>query len=570
ELALGDFFQRNVNHLSEEEKGDPDNWTRLLEPVRTPYGESGSLLLRTSTSSEALAPAGLDEVLWMMEELRDQTGRPLGVEFRYGPGTGIVFVKRIERVPGSWRLKLRIAIENIENTAAASGPPSTFLLTPAGCMPEELGDRFYREPRAVAIGGTDDDWDLEWEHAGGVRDESGSLDVAPPLLVVGAHNKYFAFLLRGADDDGDMGRHSLKGATYRGVKDLDYADEHPDDPKGAWRYVAADVQLDLRVPEVGSTNVYEYTIYAGPKDPRVLKADYEAQFLIYEKDLSTFSTIGKAILFVLRFFHGLVGNMGVAIILLTLCVRGALFPLNRRSQTAMARYQKKMKRVQPKLEEIKQTHANDAKKLREAQAKLMQEEGAFPPIGGCLPMFLQMPIFFGLFSALRTAFDLRQEPFFFWIDDLARPDRLFEINLPLPIIGTIQYLNLLPLLMMALMLTQQLGMPKPTDEQAARMQKMMMFMPFMFGFFLYSYAAGLSLYVITSSTFGIIEMRVIKKIWPIDDSEPVKKKKSGCAPFAGMMKNLAEKQREQRKRMEQMKHGLVPRQTRKKKGKKRH
>ena len=570
ELALGDYFQRNVNHLTEEEKRDWANWTRLLVPVRTPDGESGSLLLRTSTSSEALAPAGLHEVLWTMTELRDQDGRSQGVEFRYGPDTGLVFIKRIRTVPGTWRLELELAIEN---TGAAAGPPSTFVLTPAGCVPAELGDRFYNEPRAVAIGGAEDDWDLEWEHARGTRDDAGSLDVAPPLLIAGGHNKYFVFLLRGDDSGnipGDMGQRSMRSATWRGVQDLDYLDEHPDDPKGAWRYVATDVQLELPVPDPGETDVYRYVIYAGPKDPKVLETDHEAQVLIYEKDLSTFSTIGRVILAVLRVFHGLVGNMGVAIILLTLCVRGALFPLNRRSQTSMARYQKKMKRVQPKLEEIKQRFANDLKKQREAQAKLMQEEGAFPPLGGCLPMLLQMPIFFGLFSALRTAFDLRQESFFWWIDDLSQPDRLFTINLPIPIIGTIEYLNLQPLLMMALMLLQQLGMPKPTDEQAARMQKMMRFMPFLFGFFLYSYAAGLSLYVITSSAFGIIEMRVIKKIWPIDDTGPVKKKKSGCAPFSGVMKNLAEKQREQVKRMEQMKRGQAPRQTRKKKGQKRH
>jgi len=273
--------------------------------------------------------------------------------------------------------------------------------------------------------------------------------------------------------------------------------------------------------------------------------------VILDKDLGFFTSIGRALLYVLGLFHSLVGNWGLAIILLTLCVRGLLFPLNRRSQTAMARYQKKMKRVQPRLEESKKKFANDSQKQREAQARIMQEEGAFPPLGGCLPIFFQMPIFFGLFSALRTSFDLRQEPFYGWIKDLSLPDHLLRLGLNVPLVD-LEYLNLLPILMVVMWILQQKGMPQPTDEQAARMQKMMTFMPIMFGFMLYNYAAGLSLYMITTSTFGIIEQRVIKKVWPIDDTEVEKKKKSGCGPLAGMMENMAEKQREQMKRAQAM------------------
>ena len=143
----------------------------------------------------------------------------------------------------------------------------------------------------------------------------------------------------------------------------------------------------------------------------------------------------------------------------------------------------------------------------------MQEEGAFPPIGGCLSMFLQMPIFFGLFSALRTAFDLRQEPFFFWIDDLARPDRLFEINLALPIIGTIQYLNLLPLLMMVTWGVSARMQPLPVDPQQQQQAKMMRWMPMMFGLMLYNFASGLALYMTMSALWSIGEVTLIRKVW---------------------------------------------------------
>ena len=167
------------------------------------------------------------------------------------------------------------------------------------------------------------------------------------------------------------------------------------------------------------------------------------------------------------------------------------------------------------------------------------------------------PVFFGLFSALRTSFDLRQASFAGWISDLSRPDQLLQLDLQIPLLITtfdLTYFNLLPILMVIMWIWQQRGMPKPADEQAARMQKMMAFMPVLFGFMLYNYAAGLSLYMITQSTLGIVEQKLIKKIWPIDDTEvePKKKGPAGCGPFSGIMQNLAEKQKEQVKRMGDM------------------
>ena len=223
-----------------------------------------------------------------------------------------------------------------------------------------------------------------------------------------------------------------------------------------------------------------------------------------------------------------------------------LFPINRRSQTAMARYQKKMKRVQPKLDELKTKYANNTQKQREEQARIMQEEGAFPPLGGCLPMFLQIPVFIGLFQSLRVEYHLRQEPFLLWVRDLSLPDQLLrlDLNTHLPFIGTIEYLNVLPLLMVFLWVWQQRSMPTPTDAQQAKMQRMMMWMPILFGFMLYSYPSGLSLYMITSSAVGIFEIKVIKKFWPIDDTE--------LAPKKGWMMRLAEKQAEQQAAMQKM------------------
>ena len=532
ELVLADYY-RAVG-LDEAQRNDSANWLPLVESVETVEGRTGSLVWETGRSADELVPGGLSKALWVMEEL-EQSER--GVRFRYSPpGGAVLFEKKIVFEPDTWHLRVTLSIQNV---AAGAGKVLGFTLVPAACMPAELGDRFYTEPTAVAIGrsGPKEPYSSDHVAAPGLH-EPGALDVPTPLSAGGVHSKYFAVLLREAEEGGT----TLGSALYRPVVELGPA------PRAL---IELALSLKLHLPPQGERRDFEYVLYAGPKEPGPFVEDYAAHQVVVDDDLSV-DSIAKALLYVLRLLHPLTGNWGIAIILLTLCVRFVLFPLNRRSQTAMARYQKKMKRVQPRLEEAKKRFADDPQKLREAQARIMQEEGAFPPLGGCLPIFLQMPIFFGLFSALRTSFDLRQAPFFGWMTDLSRPDRLLHLGLELPILPDIEYLNVLPILMVVLWILQQMGMPKPADEQAARMQKMMMFMPVVFGFMLYNYAAGLSLYMITTSTCSIVEQKVIKKMWPIDDTEPDPAPRKGCGPFSGMLQHLAEKQREQMKRVQAM------------------
>ena len=547
DLQFGGFY--TAVGLSDEEKADPANWMSLLEPVVTRDGELGSLLWDVGLSSTGLSEESLVDALWVMEEL-DAPER--GVRFRYSPPGGrVVFTKTVRFPANTWHVDVELGLEN---RSAGRGGARTFLFTPAGCVPPELDD-IFEEPQAFVLG-EDRSGGYTIDYAMAERiDGPGTLDnVSPPILAAGVHSKYFAFVLR----DADIGAPTLGGGTYRPAMD----------PMGGPPLIVLEVPLQLQLPEEGESRSWRYVIYAGPKEPEVFGGDYAPHERVLEADLKMkflfdFTWIANLLLWVLRLFHGWVGNWGVSIILLTLCVRAVLFPLNRRSQTAMARYQTKMKRVTPKMEEIKQKYADDPQKQREAQGRLMQEEGAFPPLGGCLPIFLQMPVFIGLFSALRTASELRHQPFFGWIDDLSRPDELLYLGWDIPILG-MEYLNLLPILMVVLWILQQRGMPQPTDEQQARMQKMMMFMPIMFGFLLYNYAAGLSLYMITSSGLGIFEQRVIKKVWPVDDTEKEVKKGRGCGPFSGMFENLAEKQKEQMKRIRELQEQQKRQQTRQK------
>jgi YidC/Oxa1 family membrane protein insertase len=540
ELRSGEFWVRRG--LTAEERGELRNRTPILVPVRSLEPDRtvrtrGSLTLVPGHSARGLAPNDLDRVHWHHEVLPD------GVRFKYPTPGGLTFVKEIRAEPSKHHLRVRLGIENRAATEPA-GRSVRFILNAAEAVPPETDDKYYVEPKGVAGHLEKGTEEVARVYSGrkvakNLYDASRPGDVGD-IAFLGGHNKYFAALLRPADLA--AGR-TIFEASVRPVFDGDWAAAHPAQRAEGYRYVAADAVVELTVPQVGGTAEWDYVLYAGPKSSDHFALGDEAFEQILDDDLGFFDGVAGLILRLLRFLHGIFGNWGVAIIALTILVRTALFPLNRRMQTSMARHGTKMKRIQPKIDAVKEKYKDDPKRLREEQAKIIQQEGAIPPLGGCLPLFIQIPIFFGLFSALRVAFDLRQQPFFGWINDLAQPDRLAPLGLDLWIID-LSYLNILPILMVVLWIGQQKVMPKPTDPQALQMHKMMMWMPIIFGLFLYDYAAGLSLYMITSSLFGIAEFTVIRKIWPLDDKEQPKKQGGFLAKLAQLQEQAQKVQQQ--------------------------
>lgn len=536
ELRLDGYFLDL--ELDAAAKADPAHWVPLVTEVDNRRGVACSLALRALGAAEAIAGAPLERVRWRHEVLRDDDGVALGVRFEHDPGTGVRFVKKVQVLPGTYDLAVELEVHN--DDAALAGRSAGFVFTPAVGVPPSSNDKYYTEPTADVC------WrkgrKLKIARQARIHDELRE-EAFPPredIAWAGVDSKFFAILLRPIEATGSV----VVGAGWRTLYDEDWSAAHPGKERQGYRHVVADVDLHVPLPEQGGVSRLLFRLYAGPKDEAILRAHDEAFEQLVVHDLGFFHGIASVLLSILNFFHGLSGNWGWSIILLTLFVRLALFPFNRRSQTTLARHATKMKRIQPKIDEVKERYKKDPQKLRQEQARIMQEEGAFPPLGGCLPVFVQIPIFFGLFKALRISFDLRQAPFLGWIEDLSEPDRFLRIDLHVPLLGTIEYLNVLPPLMVVLWILQQKVMPKPTDPQAARMQKMMMWMPILFGFFLYDYAAGLSLYMITTSAFGILEQTVIKKIWPLDDTEQPRKK-------GGFMKRLAELS-EQAQKMQDM------------------
>jgi YidC/Oxa1 family membrane protein insertase len=262
-------------------------------------------------------------------------------------------------------------------------------------------------------------------------------------------------------------------------------------------------------------------LYLGPKLRKTLNNDYyaaaprgyDATLVITSGicAICTFQPVINALVAMLGFFHLILKDWGLAIIALVCIVRVALHPITKRSQISML----KMGKMGPEIERLKKKYGDDKDELNKAMMQVYKEQG-FTPILGCLPMFLQMPIWIALYAALNSTFELRQEPFLWgwtWIEDLARPDRLVEWN-PIRLFWGIEIgaFNILPILLAVVFYLQQEFTPKPpaTTPEQVQQQKMMKWMSLIFPVFLYNGPSGLNLYILTSTGIGIIESKRIR------------------------------------------------------------
>ena len=229
----------------------------------------------------------------------------------------------------------------------------------------------------------------------------------------------------------------------------------------------------------GNQGEWRSRFYAGPKDQKRL--EQIADNLNLTVDYGFLWWLAVPLFALLDWLHGLVGNWGVAIILLTVLVKLVLYPLSSASYKSMAN----MRRVAPQMKRLQERYADDRQKLSQEMMGLYKKEGV-NPLGGCLPMLLPMPIFIALYWVLFESVELRQAPFVLWIDDLAAMDPYF----------------LLPLLMGATMYVQQLLSPTMGDPMQARIMKLM---PVMFTVLFLFFPAGLVLYWLVNSVLSVAQ-----------------------------------------------------------------
>jgi YidC/Oxa1 family membrane protein insertase len=248
----------------------------------------------------------------------------------------------------------------------------------------------------------------------------------------------------------------------------------------------------LRLPFEGGSRKYSLTVYSGPKDLDHLRA-YGRNFesaIDYGTMARPFAFFARLLLYVMRWFERLVGNWGVAIILLTLLVKLLLYPLTAKSMQSM----NEMRKLQPEIEKLKAKHGNDREKLNLATMQLYQQHKV-NPLGGCLPMLIQLPIWFALYATLQTSVELYREPFL-WIHDLTIKDPFFVLPIAM---GLSQFIM------------QRLS-PQPADNAQAKM--MLYFMPGFFTFLMLSVPAGLTLYIFVNNLLSIAQQQWMMRRMP--------------------------------------------------------
>jgi YidC/Oxa1 family membrane protein insertase len=314
------------------------------------------------------------------------------------------------------------------------------------------------------------------------------LDVVHPVCRAGG--KTDRFDVTGKDVSG-----SVPGAVEWIGLDAGYfvAAALPSEPVGACVFAKGAEQgtglAALVVPVVGGGRSVSLTVYSGPKDLDVLRG--------YDRGMDTainygamarpFAFFARILLYVMRWFEQIVKNWGVAIILLTVLVKVLLFPLTAKSVASM----NEMRKLQPEIEKLKAKFGNDRDKLNLATMELYRQHKV-NPLGGCLPMLLQLPIWFALYATLQTSVELYREPFL-WMHDLTRHDPFF----------------IFPIAMGISSYVMQRISPQPADNAQAKM--MLYFMPIFFTFLFWGFPSGLVLYWLVNNVISIGQQYYINK-----------------------------------------------------------
>jgi len=271
----------------------------------------------------------------------------------------------------------------------------------------------------------------------------------------------------------------------------------------------ADFKNDAVSIAPGQAASVKQLVFAGAKEVPVVD-DYEASYSIPKFDLMIdwgwFYFITKPMFTMMDYFYRLVGNFGVAILLTTIVVKAIFFPLASKQYASMAN----MKRMQPKMEELKAKHGDDKMALQQAMMQLYKEE-KINPVAGCWPVLLQIPVFFALYKVIYVTIEMRHAPFFGWIQDLSAPDPTTFINLfgLLPFEGpTFLHLGVWPIIMGITMWLQMRMNPTPPDPTQAMLFN---WMPLIFTFMLGTFPAGLVIYWAWNNTLSIAQQSVIMR-----------------------------------------------------------
>jgi YidC/Oxa1 family membrane protein insertase len=299
--------------------------------------------------------------------------------------------------------------------------------------------------------------------------------------------------------------------------------------EGHDKYQSDYLYQNMAVPAGGEIEITS-RLFAGAKVVKLLdeyRDDLGIPRFDRAVDFGWFYFLTKPFFYALHYFAQVLGNFGLAILLLTILVKLAFFPLANKSYKAMA----KMRKVQPEMMELRERYGDDKQKLNQEMMALYKREGA-NPVSGCLPVVIQIPVFFSLYKVLFVTIEMRQAPFYGWIKDLSAPDPTSVLNgfglLPwaVPDLGPLHLLSLgvWPILMGISMVLQQRLNPQPADPVQA---KIFLFMPIIFTFLLAHFPAGLVIYWTWNNLLSMLQQAVIMKRAGVPIGRQKKKKAPG-------------------------------------------
>lgn len=454
-----------TNFLEFKEEGAPHKqMVAMANPWEKPMGVS---LVKTPVQ-------GLESALY---ELAGPEGRlsaengPVKVGFSWTSPQGLTVIKTFTVQPGTYLLDVRVELVN--NTGRSLDDNLGLSIT-ALHQPKEGGQYAFKGFGA---------------YVGGKLTEEDVSDLAEEPKVIngqvawgGYENSYFMQALIPAQAVG-----SFKGSVLSGQKDQEVVQA---------KYTTPPFSLGPD-QSIG----FDFLVFTGPKDIDIL--DEMGHELKASVNMGWFDIVAKPFLYFLKFTYGLVGNFGVAIIILTILVKLLFWPLMTKSYKSM----KRMQSLQPQMAKLREKFKDDKQRLNQEMMGLYKTHKV-NPMGGCLPMVVQIPVFIALYRLLDYAIELRHAPFFFWIQDLSAPDRLFRFPFSVPFMEPPYGIPVLTLLMGASMFIQQKMTPTPGDPTQA---KVMLLMPIIFTFIFINFPAGLVLYWLVQNILSIGQQTYINR-----------------------------------------------------------
>jgi len=416
------------------------------------------------------------DTVWTAEGEKLSATEP--VTLRWDNGAGLSFTKRFE-LDSDYMFTIKRSVTNNTDKPVTLYP---YGLISRWGTPPTLGYYILHEGPIGVLGGKLEEW--KYSHVA----EEGKAEFESTGGWLGITDKYWlASLIPEQDLAVKAGfRHEVQGDRYQ-----------------------ADYRGGAVTLAPGQSSEVTDRLFAGAKVVTLLdryRDEYSIPLFDRAVDFGWFYFLTKPIFYVLHWIHGVVLNYGIAILILTLLVKAAFFPLADRSYRAMAQ----MKKLQPKMMELREKHGDDKVRMNQELMNLYKTEKV-NPVSGCLPIVIQIPVFFALYKVLFVTIEMRHAPFFGWIRDLSAPDPTSVFNLFGLVPITLPHMLMIgvwPLIMGFTMWLQTKLNPAPTDPTQA---KVMQFLPLMFIFLFATFPAGLVIYWSWNNTLSIAQQWAIMK-----------------------------------------------------------